>query len=93
MQHNTAQLLAALGVTRSLGRPRVSDDNPFSEAHFKTVKYHPSFPGRFQDIHQAIDFCRSFVPWYNSEHRCGGIAMPTPADVQHDRAREVLAQA
>ena len=88
----TAQLLADLGITRSLGRPRVSDDNPFSEAHFTTVKYHPSFPGRFPDIHQAIDFCRSFFPWYNHDHRHGGIAMLAPADVHHGRAEEMLAQ-
>ena len=62
----TAQLLADLGVTRSLSRPRVSDDNPFSEAQFKTLKYHPGFPGRFDDIHAAIAFCRSFFPWYNT---------------------------
>ena len=56
----TAQLLADLGVTRSLSRPQVSDDNPFSEAQFKTLKYHPSFPGRFGDQNQAKTFCRSF---------------------------------
>ena len=56
----TAQLLADLGVTRSLSRPQVSDDNPFSEAQFKTLKYHPSFPGRFGDQGQAKTFCRSF---------------------------------
>ena len=88
----TAQLLADLGITRSLGRPRVSDDNPFSEAHFKTVKYHPGFPGRFPDIHAAIDFCRSFFRWYNNDHRHGGIAMLTPADVHQGRADEVLTQ-
>ena len=55
----TAQLLADLGVTQSLGRPRVSNDNPYSEAHFKTVKYHPGFPGRFGSIADAKDFCRS----------------------------------
>ena len=60
----TAQLLADLGVTRSLSRPQVSDDNPFSEAQFKTLKYHPGFPGRFEDITAAIAFCRSFFPWY-----------------------------
>ena len=64
----TAQLLADLGVTRSLSRPQVSDDNPFS-AQFKTLKYHPGFPGRFEDISAAIAFCRSFFPWYNTEHR------------------------
>ena len=65
----TAQLLADLGVTRSLSRPQVSDDNPFSEAQFKTLKYHPGFPGRFHDINAAIAFCRTFFPWYNTEHR------------------------
>ena len=74
----TAQLLADLGVTRSLSRPQVSDDNPFSEAQFKTLKYHPGFPGRFHNITAAIAFCRTFFPWYNTEHRHGGIAMLTP---------------
>ena len=81
----TAQLLADLGVTRSLSRPQVSDDNPFSEAQFKTLKYHPSFPGRFEDITAASAFCRSFFPWYNTEHRHAGIAMLTPDDVHHHR--------
>ena len=75
----TAQLLADLGVTRSLSRPQVSDDNPFSEAQFKTLKYHPSFPGRFGDQGQAKTFCRSFFRWYNAEHRHGGISMLTPS--------------
>lgn len=88
----TAQLLADLGVTRSLSRPQVSDDNPFSEAQFKTLKYHPGFPGRFNDIGAAIALGRSFFPWYNTEHRHGGIAMLTPEDVHHDRAQRVLAQ-
>ena len=88
----TAQLLADLGVTRSLSRPQVSDDNPFSEAQFKTLKYHPGFPGRFEDITAAIAFCRSFFPWYNTEHRHAGIAMLTPDDVHHHRAPDVLAQ-
>jgi len=88
----TAQLLADLGVTRSLSRPQVSDDNPFSEAQFKTLKYHPGFPGRFHDIAAASAFCRTFFPWYNTEHRHGGIAMLTPDDVHHDRAQAVLEQ-
>ena len=88
----TAQLLADLGITRSLSRPQVSDDNPFSEAQFKTLKYHPGFPGRFDDIHAAIALCRSFFPWYNTEHRHGGIAMLTPDDVHHGRAHTVLQQ-
>ena len=88
----TAQLLADLGVTRSLGRPQVSDDNPFSEAQFKTLKYHPGFPGRFDDIQAAIAFCRTFFPWYNREHRHAGIAMLTPGDVHHGRAERILEQ-
>ena len=88
----TAQLLADLGVTRSLSRPQVSDDNPFSEAQFKTLKYHPGFPGRFHDITTAIAFCRTFFPWYNTEHRHGGIAMLTPDDVHHNRTQSVLEQ-
>ena len=88
----TAQLLADLGVTRSLSRPQVSDDNPFSEAQFKTLKYHPGFPGRFHDITAAIAFCRTFFPWYNTEHRHGGIAMLTPDDVHHHRTQSVLDQ-
>ena len=71
----TAHLLADLGVTRSLSRPQVSDDNPFSEAQFKTLKYHPGFPGRFEDIrrHRLLP---AFFPWYNTEHRHAGIASP-----------------
>ena len=88
----TAQLLADLGVTRSLGRPQLSDDNPFSEAQFKTLKYHPGFPGRFEDIHAAVAFCRTFFPWYNREHRHAGIAMLTPSDVHHGRAQQLLEQ-
>lgn len=86
----TAQLLAKLGVVRSLGRPRVSDDNPYSEAQFKTLKYHPTFPDRFPGQDAAIDFCRTFFPWYNTEHRHAGIAMLTPATVHHGRAQVAL---
>ena len=88
----TAQLLADLGVTRSLSRPQVSDDNPFSEAQFKTLKYHPGFPGRFPHITAATVFCRSFFLWYNTEHRHAGIAMLTPDDVHHGRAQRMLEQ-
>ncbi|HJO25078.1 MAG TPA: IS3 family transposase, partial [Myxococcota bacterium] len=87
----TAQLLADLGVTQSLSRPRVSDDNPFSEAQFKTLKYHPGFPGRFEGQEVATGYCRSFFPWYNDEHRHSGIAMLTPADVHFGRASAILA--
>ena len=58
----------------------------------KTLKYHPGFPGRFEDITAAIAFCRSFFPWYNTEHRHAGIAMLTPDVVHHHRAPDVLAQ-
>ena len=92
MTSKCAQLLADLGITRSLSRPQVCDDNPFSEAQFKTLKYHPGFPGRFDDIDHATAYCRSFFPWYNTEHRHGGISMLTPDDVHHGRAQTVLAQ-
>jgi putative transposase len=88
----TAQLLADLGVTRSLSRPQVSDDNPFSEAQFKTLKYHPGFPRRFTGIDHATGYCRSFFPWYNTEHRHGGISMLTPHDVHHGLAPAVIAE-
>ena len=88
----TAQLLADLGVTRSLSRPQVSDDNPFSEAQFKTLKYHPSFPGRFDDQNQAKGFCRSFFRWYNTEHRHGRISMLTPEQVHFGHADEIISR-
>ena len=78
----TAQLLADLDVTPSLGRARASNDNPYSEAHFKTVKYHPGFPGRFADVEDAKDFRRRFLHWYNTEHRHGGIGLLTPLFVE-----------
>ena len=88
----TAQLMADLGITQSLGRPRVSNDNPYSEAHFKTVKYHPGFPGRFTDIEEAKSFCRTFFEWYNQEHRHGGIGLLTPGQVHFGRGPEVIRQ-
>ena len=86
-----AQLLADLGVTRLLSRPRVSDDDPFSEAQFKTMKYHPGFPGRFEGQEATTGYCRSFFPWYNHDHRHAGIAMLTPADVYFGTATALLA--
>ncbi len=88
----TAQLLARLGVIRSLSRPRVSDDNPFSEAHFKTLKYHPDFPDRFGSMEHSLSFSRTFFPWYNTEHRHSGISMLTPEVVHYGRAISVLDQ-
>ena len=67
-------------------------DHPFSEAQFKTLKYHPSFPGRFDDQGQAKNFCRSFFPWYNAEHRHGGISMLTPEQVHFGLADEIIAR-
>lgn len=86
----TAQLLADLGVTRSLSRPQVSDDNPFSEAQFKTLKYAPGFPRRFRDIDHAKAHCRSFFDWYNHDHRHGGIALLPPVAVHQGRANAML---
>lgn len=85
-----AFLLADLGVTKSHSRPHVSDDNPFSEAQFKTLKYRPDFPERFGSIEDARSHCRAFFPWYNDEHRHVGIARLTPADVHHGRGRARL---
>jgi len=80
-----AHLFADLGVTRSRSRPHVSNDNPYIESHFKTLKYGSSFPGHFANIEQARDFCRQFFAWYNLEHRHSGIALLTPEDVHRDR--------
>jgi putative transposase len=83
-------LLCDLGVTKSHGRPKVSDDNPFSEAQFKTLKYHPVFPDRFGSIEDAQGFCRAFFRWYNNEHLHSGIAMLTPAAVHYGEADKIL---
>ena len=85
-----AQLLGDLGVTKTHSRPRVSNDNPFSESQFKTLKYCPSFPGRFGSIEDARRFCRAFFHWYNNEHRHSGIARLTPATVHFGLSRQVL---
>jgi putative transposase len=86
-----AQLLADLGVERSHSRPRVSNDNPFSEAQFKTLKYRPDFPDRFTNIEAARAFCQRFFRWYNTEHRHSGIAWHTPHDVHHGHTETVQA--
>ena len=87
-----ALLLSDLGVTKTHSRPHVSDDNPFSESHFRTLKYRPDFPGRFGSIQDARSFCRSFFPWYNTEHRHSGIGLLTPECVHYGRAAGLLAQ-
>lgn len=86
-----ALLLADLGITKSHSRPHVSNDNPYSEAQFKTLKYRPGFPSRFGSIEDARAFCREFFPWYNTEHRHSGIGLLTPATVHAGRASEVQA--
>jgi putative transposase len=86
------QLLQDLDVTRSFSRPRVSNDNPFSEAEFRTMKYGPNFPDRFEGYDHARGFCRTFFPWYNDDHRHSGLAYFTPADVHYGRVPELLAQ-
>jgi putative transposase len=87
-----AQLLVDLGVARSHSRPHVSNDNPFSEAQFKTLKYCPAFPGRFGSLADARAFCESFFTYYNHEHRHSGIALHTPASVHFGTAGEIRAQ-
>ena len=85
---NLAHLFADLGVTRSRSRPHVSNDNPYIESHFKTLKYGPSYPGYFANLEQARDFCRRFFTWYNTQHRHSGIALLTPQDVHFGRVDE-----
>jgi putative transposase len=87
-----AFLLADLGVLKTHSRPYTSTDNPYSEAHFKTLKYRPEFPHRFDSIEQARSFCRSFFDWYNHQHRHSGIGLMTPATVHHGRAQELHAE-
>jgi putative transposase len=85
-----AYLLAELGVTKSHSRPHTSNDNPYSEAGFKTMKYRPEFPDQFGSIQDARAFCRGFFDWYNTAHRHSGIAMLTPEQVHYGRAGVVL---
>jgi putative transposase len=84
-----AHLLADLGVTKSHSRPHVSNDNPYSESQFKTLKYSPEFPERFGAIQDARAFGHQFFTWYNEEHRHSGIALMTPEQVHHGRAEEI----
>jgi len=87
-----AFLLAELGVAKTHSRPYTSTDNPYSEAHFKTLKYRPTFPDHFDCIEAARAFCRAFFAWYNHEHRHSGIGLMTPAAVHHGRAGQIHAQ-
>jgi putative transposase len=84
-----AALLAELGVTRTHSRPHVSNDNPYSEAAFKTLKYCPAFPDRFGSIEDARAFCVEFFEYYNHHHRHSGIALHTPASMHFGTAHDV----
>jgi putative transposase len=86
-----ALLLTDLGVTKTHSRPHVSNDNPFSEAQFKTLKYRPDFPQRFGCIEDAPAFCGTFFPWYNTEHRHSGIGLLTPHAVHYGLAEQLVA--
>ena len=95
-----SQTLGILGVTKSHSRPYVSDDNPFSESQFKTLKYRPDFPERFASLAEAEAFCRDFFAWYNHEHHHVSLGLMTPHDIhaglaheKWDRRAKVLAQA
>lgn len=79
--YRLTQMLAQLGVTMSYSRPRVSDDNPHIESQFKTLKYQPDFPARFDCMLAAIAWCKDYYAWYGREHQHAGIAFYTPANV------------
>jgi putative transposase len=81
-----AFLMADLGITKTHSRPHVSDDNPFSESHFRTLKYRPGFPERFGSLQDARAFSQEFFAWYNEEHRHSGIGLLPPAVLHHGLA-------
>ena len=84
-------LFSFLGVTMSLSRPRVSNDNPYSESQFKTLKYHWTFPGFFTDLNHARTFCEEFITYYNNEHYHSGIAYHHPASIHRYTAPQIQA--
>jgi putative transposase len=83
-----AQLFTDLGVLQSRSRPHCSNDNPFSESQFKTLKFGPTYPGSFANLEHAREFCRQFVTWYNYQHRHVGIALLTPYVVHNGLVEE-----
>ncbi len=87
-----ALLLADLGVVKTHSRPHVCDDNPFSEAHFKTMKYRPHYPDRFGSIQDARRFCQDFFPWYNHQHHHSSLNLLTPATVHYGQAAKLISQ-
>jgi putative transposase len=84
-----AFLLADLGITKTHSRPYTSTDNPYSKSNFKTLKYRPGFPERFDDIEHAREHCRGFVGWYNHQHHHSGIGLMTPAAVHYGQAQQL----
>ena len=88
--HSVAQLLEFMGIAKTHSRPYTSDDNPFSEAQFKTLKYHPEFPVRFATIGEAEKFCQQYFKWYNQEHYHSGIMWLTPQAVHYGQATTIL---
>jgi putative transposase len=87
-----ALLMADLGVTKTHSRPHVSDDNPYSESQFETLKYRPEFPERFGSIEDARVFCQKYFVWYNQQHHHSGIALLTPETLHCGMAGEVIEQ-
>jgi putative transposase len=87
-----AFLLADLGIIKTHSRPQVSNDNPFSESQFKTMKYRPEFPDRFGSIQDARAFCQAFFDWYNKEHHHSGLGLLTPASVHYGQAGKIRSQ-
>ena len=87
-----ALLLSDLGITKTHSRPYTSNDNPYSESQFRTMKYRPDFPDRFSGPEDSHAFCHRFFPWYNDEHRHSGIGMLTPAMVHFGQAPAILEQ-
>ena len=84
-----AHMLSDLGVTKTHSRPHVSNDNPYSESQFKTLKYCPAFPDRFGSIQDSRSFCQGFFAWYNKEHCHSGIGLMTPESVHYGKAENV----
>ena len=84
-----ALLMSDLGVTKTHSRPHTSDDNPYAEAQFKTLKYRPDFPERFGCIEDGRNHCQGFFPWYNKEHRHSGIGLLTPETMHYGLAQDV----
>jgi len=87
-----ADLLVDLGVIKSHSRPRVSNDNPFSESQFRTIKYRPEFPERFSNLAEARLICRELITWYSTQHYHSGIGLLTPESVHYGRAQAIIEQ-